>query len=61
MWYYQLLLRQLNIVQQSSRVIDGTLVLLKPGGDIVGDSSSIVNDGKVSILVSLGLGLGTCW
>ena len=26
MWYYQLLLKQLKIVQQSSRVIDGTLV-----------------------------------
>ena len=38
-------------------VIDGILVLLKPGSDIVGHSTSVMNDGKVSILVSLGAGL----
>merc|ERR1712079_644820 len=38
-------------------VIDGVLVLLKPVGDIVGHDTSIVRDGKVGILVSLGLGL----
>merc|ERR1712079_426834 len=38
-------------------VVDGVLVLLKPVGDIVGHDTSIVRDGKVGILVSLGLGL----
>merc|ERR1719188_685305 len=38
-------------------VVDGILVLLKPSSDIVGHNTSIVRDGKVSILVSLGLGL----
>merc|ERR1719297_568439 len=41
----------------NNRVIDGILVLLKPSCDIVGHNTSIVRDGKVSILVSLGLGL----
>merc|ERR1719239_84676 len=41
----------------NNRVIDRILVLLKPVGDIVGHNTSIMGDGKVSILVSLGLGL----
>ena len=37
------------------RVVDRILVLLQPVGDIVGHNTSIVRDGKVSILVSLRL------
>merc|ERR1719327_1807115 len=39
------------------RVVDGVLVLLKPSSDIVGHDAGIVRDGKVGVLVSLGLGL----
>ena len=35
MWYYQLLLKQLKIVQQSSRVIDGTLVFFRYNDQLV--------------------------
>merc|ERR1719150_1134942 len=38
-------------------VVDGILVLLQPASDVVGHNTSVVRDGKVSILVSLGLGL----
>merc|ERR1719282_32764 len=38
-------------------VVDRILVLLKPSSDVVGHNTSIVRNGKVSILVSLGLGL----
>merc|ERR1719297_681614 len=38
-------------------VVDGILVLFKPSSDIVGHNTCIVRNGKVSILVSLGLGL----
>merc|ERR1719232_375743 len=38
-------------------VIDRILVLLQPVGDVVGHDAGIVGDGKVSVLVSLGLGL----
>merc|ERR1719323_1543218 len=41
----------------NNSVVDRVLVLLKPSGDIVGDNTSVVRDGEVSILVSLGLGL----
>merc|ERR1712240_672182 len=39
------------------RVVDGVLVLLKPTSDVVGHDASVVRDGKVGVLVSLGLGL----
>merc|ERR1719225_1793211 len=39
------------------RVVDRVLVLLEPASDIVGHDTSIVRDGKMSVLVSLGLGL----
>merc|ERR1711994_873420 len=38
-------------------VVDGVLVLLQPASDVVGHDTGVVRDGKVSILVSLGLGL----
>merc|ERR1712223_231389 len=38
-------------------VVDGVLVLLKPSSDVVGHDASVVGDGKVSVLVGLGLGL----
>merc|ERR1712012_138373 len=38
-------------------VVDGVLVLLKPSSDVVGHDASVVRDGKVSVLVGLGLGL----
>merc|ERR1719323_1571537 len=41
----------------NNSVVDRVLVLLQPSGDIVGHNTSVVRDGKVSILVSLGLGL----
>merc|ERR1719323_435986 len=41
----------------NNSVVDRILVLLQPSGDIVGDNTSVVRDGEVSILVSLGLGL----
>merc|ERR1719310_1419859 len=41
----------------NNAVIDRVLVLLKPVGDIVGHNTSIVRQGKVSILVSLRLRL----
>merc|ERR1719394_1286866 len=41
----------------NNSVINGILILLKPSSDIVGHNTSIVRDGKVSILVSLGQGL----
>merc|ERR1711881_257069 len=34
-----------------------TLVLLKPSSDVVGHDAGVVRDGKVGVLVSLGLGL----
>merc|ERR1711963_1172197 len=45
----------------NNSVVNGILVLLKPSSDIVGHNTSIVRDGKVSILVSLGLGLQEDW
>merc|ERR1719204_909140 len=39
------------------RVVDGVLVLLKPSSDVVGHDASVVGDGKVGVLVGLGLGL----
>merc|ERR1719204_1498370 len=39
------------------RVVDGVLVLLKPSSDVVGHDTGVVRDGKVGVLVSLGLGL----
>merc|ERR1711963_764684 len=42
----------------NNSVIDGIFVLLKPCSDIVRHSASIVNDGKVSILISFGLRFG---
>merc|ERR1712012_213266 len=39
------------------RVVDGVLVLLKPSSDIVGHDTRVVRDGKVGVLVGLGLGL----
>merc|ERR1719422_811532 len=45
----------------NNSVINGILILLKPSSDIVGHNTSIVRDGKVSILVSLGLGLQEDW
>merc|ERR1719150_209835 len=41
----------------NNSVVDGILVLLQPASDVVGHNTSIVRNGKVSILVSLGLGL----
>merc|ERR1719150_587140 len=41
----------------NNSVVDGILVLLQPPSDVVGHNTSIVRNGKVSILVSLGLGL----
>merc|ERR1719308_29589 len=41
----------------NNSVIDRILILLKPGSHIIGDSSSVVDDSKVSILISLGLRL----
>merc|ERR1719412_272438 len=38
-------------------VVDGILVLLQPSSDVVGHDSGVVGDGKVGVLVSLGLGL----
>merc|ERR1719336_3549149 len=38
-------------------VVDRILVLLQPASNVVGHNTSVVRDGKVSILVSLGLGL----
>merc|ERR1719367_841363 len=38
-------------------VVDRVLVLLQPVGDVVGPDASVVGDGKVGVLVSLGLGL----
>merc|ERR1711899_221485 len=38
-------------------VVDGVLVLLQPSSDVVGHDASVVRDGKVSVLVRLGLGL----
>merc|ERR1712223_2278739 len=38
-------------------VVDGVLVLLKPSSDVVGHDASVVRDGKVGVLVGLGLGL----
>merc|ERR1711963_714473 len=45
----------------NNSVIDGILVLLKPSSDIVGHNTSIMRDGKMSILVSLRLGLQEDW
>ena len=39
-------------------VVDGVPVLVEPSSDVVGHSSGVVDDGKVSVLVSLALGLG---
>merc|ERR1712127_404331 len=39
------------------RVVDRVLVLVQPVGDVVGHNTSVVRDGKVTVLVSLGLGL----
>merc|ERR1719192_2190335 len=39
------------------RVVDGVLVLLEPSSDVVGHDSGVVGDGKVGVLVSLGLWL----
>merc|ERR1711994_830614 len=38
-------------------VVDGVLVLLQPTSDVVGHDTGVVRDGKVSVLVSLGLRL----
>merc|ERR1711899_330843 len=38
-------------------VVDGVLVLLKPSSDVVRHDTSVVRDGKVGVLVGLGLGL----
>merc|ERR1712012_368466 len=38
-------------------IVDGVLVLLEPVGHVVGHDTSVVRDGKVSVLVGLGLGL----
>merc|ERR1712223_2301824 len=38
-------------------VVDRVLVLLKPSSDVVRHDTSVVRDGKVGVLVSLGLGL----
>ena len=49
----------LGLLQQvDNSVVDGIPVLIQPSGDVVGDSSGIVNDSKVGILVRLALGLG---
>merc|ERR1719394_35582 len=45
----------------NNSVINGILVLLKPSSDVVGHNTSVVRDGKVSIFVSLGLGLQEDW
>merc|ERR1719208_685118 len=45
----------------NNSVVDRVLVLLKPSSDIVGHNTSIMRDGKVSILVSFGLGLQENW
>merc|ERR1712061_941971 len=42
-------------------VVDGVLVLLKPSSDVVGHDASVVGDGKVSVLVRLGLWLEEDW
>ena len=49
----------LQLVNNS--VINRILIFLKPSSDIVGYNASIVNDGKVSIFISLGLRLGNWW
>merc|ERR1719204_2774812 len=41
----------------NNSVVDRVLVLLKPVGDIVRHNTGVVRDGKVGVLVSLGLGL----
>merc|ERR1719333_1393588 len=38
-------------------VVNGVLVLLKPSSDVVGHDASVVRDGKMGVLVGLGLGL----
>merc|ERR1712012_1052831 len=38
-------------------VVDRVLVLLQPVGDVVGHDAGVVGDGKVGVLVGLGLGL----
>merc|ERR1712012_1329278 len=38
-------------------VVDGVLVLLKPSSNVVGHDAGVVRDGKVGVLVGLGLGL----
>merc|ERR1719232_1397206 len=45
----------------NNSVVDRILVLLKPSSDIVGHNTSVMRDGKVSILVSFGLGLQENW
>merc|ERR1719232_1984551 len=41
----------------NNSVVNRILVLLQPAGDIVGHNTSVVRNGEVSILISLGLGL----
>merc|ERR1711863_53201 len=41
----------------NNSVVDGVLVLLKPSSDVVRHNAGVVRDGKVSVLVSLRLGL----
>ena len=49
----------LGLLQQvDNSVVDGIPVLVQPSGDVVGDSSGIVDDSKVGILVCLALSLG---
>merc|ERR1711899_31185 len=42
-------------------IIDRVLVLLQPVGHVVGHDTGVVRDGKVGVLVSLGLGLEEHW
>merc|ERR1719249_330010 len=49
----------LSLLQQvNNSVVDGIPVLVQPSSDVVGDSSGIMDNGKVGIFVRLALGLG---